>query len=1063
MNIKIQIFAKGLWKDLDLGNTKEIRYNKVINKIGNIETRELSHTNTFSISSSSQNIDVLGLNRFNPIKIATALNRKYVAKYYIDEKIVQEGFVVINNTNDNQININFIDKSLELIDKWNSTSFLKLLKDTLKDTSISRLADYRTAITEMVDYEMPTDTILNNLSEVGGRGYNLALFPNTLNSIGDKFQKYSDGNRPDSRFNPYQSRPIFNVVALLDLATESFEYTPIYDDSVEWDKIKKLFFVAKDLNKNDDKIGDGIYNRILNIENELGRAQEHFVFLPLATVGFAVMNFDVFTARTPNSVVGWEHPLHYERAIETFPGTDYRGRYTIFNPDIVNAPLGNINFSGDLFLSSPNGGLDSFNTTLTWQPRAVWTNILGTGVISKVLPIIDDVSTLEQFDFSIDKSELVTSLATGSFLGILIQLRVDVSPNVGRTLHIGFGDITIDEQVLSSGVVSFDKYGQYVANVIDLTSAASTESVKKLISGVLQQSGILIDINDKNKTVKFFSYGAYLAKRNLGEYKDWSNYVQKNSVINYNTDYGNTYAKNNEIGLSSHFEGNSYNFLMTNNENINNKFKEKAQHYVSIFKDVTSIKLIQNTVYDSYLEYTNTGLGLVSKADSLFTIPQYRADILSSGLGNINIAKIENVNYAELPKGVLEWYQMVDNSIKVTAQFLLPIQEFVNFRLDTPVFIEQLGGFYIVEEISEYIDSRNLVSIKLIKIIIDAVDLDNIRGDIQISVTFSLQEGVPTFNINTTFEFTGILPAGAIIIYQYTDQDFVSLTGTGSRVMQSITPALNGSVVQNLPHTNVIQYFNVYILDSDGSISNSYAFSVPAYVAPEMVITMWMTNVAPLPNSTGYTVNWTVTHFPLLSMLQYTDNQARDRDINFNGWEVIDGNVHSALTLGTPGNPKIVTSPSSVNRFSSRYTNWDRWHRFTINDPNNGNSQKHAYIYLEANRTHPNGHDFTGLSVPQHPSITNGFLGKISLDSSHPLTAHGSATLTVVDTSAEENSMIFYVNSGNRIYSGVEYEFRLTNPDVVCSPYDFDTNGRYKVKLTTNHDNLSSNWVEFSF
>jgi hypothetical protein len=101
---------------------------------------------------------------------------------------------------------------------------------------------------------------------------------------------------------------------------------------------------------------------------------------------------------------------------------------------------------------------------------------------------------------------------------------------------------------------------------------------------------------------------------------------------------------------------------------------------------------------------------------------QYYVDSLSSGnknpvTGNISqIPIIANVNYTKLPLGWIDWYSIVDKSVKCIATFLLPIDEIKNLKLSHPIYVEGLGGFYIIEKVEEYVDSVTPVKVKLIKL-----------------------------------------------------------------------------------------------------------------------------------------------------------------------------------------------------------------------------------------------------------------------------------------------------------------------------------------------------------
>ena len=245
-NTRIEILKDGTYVSLELGNDKSIHYNSVINKIGKTSTREISGSNTFSIPWTFHNVQTLGLNQFNAIELAASLNQKYEAKYYNEDTLFQIGFVLINNMDSGPININFIDKALFITEKWGSASY----KDLLKDNLLSIPADYQTAINEMVNYSMTKVAPLSNLTNISGETFPLALFPNTLNQIGDKWQIYEDGtDHVDNGINPYQSRPIFNTKAFITLACKAYGYDPIFHDSIDWLKVGRTYMVTEGLDK----------------------------------------------------------------------------------------------------------------------------------------------------------------------------------------------------------------------------------------------------------------------------------------------------------------------------------------------------------------------------------------------------------------------------------------------------------------------------------------------------------------------------------------------------------------------------------------------------------------------------------------------------------------------------------------------------------------------------------------------------------------------------------------------------------------------------------------------
>ena len=239
--------ANGVWAGIELYEGEGLKYNNVINKIASTTDRSLSHSNTFKIPWTKKNIETLDLNVFNPTQLATALNEKYEARYYVDNILLQEGFVVINNMDNGIPSLNFIDEALSLTDKWGSVTYKEFLQDDILLGNID--ADYLAAIDFMKVYDLDKTAVATVLPNITGETFPIAYFPNTVNCIGDKFQVDADEIRYDDRFNPYQSRPIFNAYAFLKMVTDAYGYTLIENPSVDWSKMRITAIAADKLAK----------------------------------------------------------------------------------------------------------------------------------------------------------------------------------------------------------------------------------------------------------------------------------------------------------------------------------------------------------------------------------------------------------------------------------------------------------------------------------------------------------------------------------------------------------------------------------------------------------------------------------------------------------------------------------------------------------------------------------------------------------------------------------------------------------------------------------------------
>ena len=714
METRIEILKDGEWRALRLTTSGEVRYNALINSVGDVSTREISHTNTFSLLPLKENIETLGINFFNPSKLAKALNSKYKSRYYVEDKVLQTGYVVINNTKDGQININFIDESLSIIDKWGTTTFKQLIQGNYPFPS-----DYATAIDELRDYDMDQANVLSVLSDVGSRGHKVALFPNNLNTIGDKFQKDDDGIRISNIINPYQSRPIFSTKALFDMATEGFGYTPIYDASVDWSVVDKTYIV----NKGQDENKEGSNALITTEYTTIGGSTQFY------NVGTNFNTYDWISKSMflyPLSVSVKPDDVPNFVSVETLGDDSWMGQNSIFVPNMATSNLGDIIW--EAFVS----GLAQ-DDPYQVEVKIVWRNTLGANDPT--------TRTVKYSKLGIEPTSpyITYNDAGGGIIKVTINKAIFLAANspaqetilgdihewkepVGVLVNIGtgngeqwagiLGSMRVTETRFPEGVVAFDEYGQYIPTVVDLSHNAPTQTLKQLLIASMHKEGILMNIDAKEQTVKFFSYGHYETQKEAGNFGVWSDYLQKYNYPNFNTDYGNKFGKINRIGLSSPFQGNTKDIILEN-QGEDSKYKDFTENYVKLFNDVSNVVEVPGTI--TYFEFTHKGFGIVEHEGVLGNILQGRAD--GTTQGQISVSKVANVNYALLPEGVVEWHRLVDKAVRVSASFLIPVEVMRDIDLTEPIYVEELGGFYIIEKVDEYKDSSKIVIVKLIKLI----------------------------------------------------------------------------------------------------------------------------------------------------------------------------------------------------------------------------------------------------------------------------------------------------------------------------------------------------------
>lgn len=762
MKNRIDIFKGGKWLSLRLGFKSSIKYNKIGNRIGKLTKRGISHTNTFSIPNITENQQVLGLNVFNVRDYARALNSKYIARYIIGDKLIQEGFIVINNSKDNDIKLNFIDGALNLIDKWKTVTHKQLIKSDIVD-GLVRTTDYETAITEMEDYAFNRNADPQVLTDVPNKTHGLALFPNNLNQIGENFQLVGGEDRVDDSYIVTQCRPIWNVKAFFDMATESFGYTPEYDPSINWTALENDYFTSEVASKGRD-VEEALishvaprYDRISDYAKRSytthyipsitqftiqKQASVCILFDPEQSIRGDILHMknvvgmDDFYPHTPFAA---DYNAYLEQGGGHSGITDYSAiwdNYSIFKPNIGNTTEGDISV---YYTNVVQGGV----STLGFAYAIYESNVAGVDYECMSMSVANGTGVSGDF-MTIDKSELSAPPVTaGDFVGIMMFRRsyqtvsdhVTVFSNDHADLSLTatylLDNVYVAETFLPIGEVFFGEFSEYLTTAgsgsVDLTHAASEKPIQEIILGLMQKEGVLMNIDDQAKTIKFFSYGHYEKQKEDNNYSDWSEYFRHGSEIIRNTDYGKAYGKKNRISLSDPFHGNYFDRTLLNYHE-DSKYPAFKKSEVAAFKDVTGAVSITSATEEvagdsSYLEFSTSedGLSLVTYVgDVVGNLTHIDVAGIGSTSGDTTFTglhKVANLNYLILPNGVQEWYSVVDNALRVTGKFLLPVHVVRTLDISEPIYINELGGFYIIEEIAEYVDSKTVVNVKLIKLI----------------------------------------------------------------------------------------------------------------------------------------------------------------------------------------------------------------------------------------------------------------------------------------------------------------------------------------------------------
>ena len=845
-NTRLEILKNDSYIELQLMDSKSIKYNKVINKIGSITTRELSHSNTFAIPWTAENSKALGLNVFNSASLANALNTKYNANYYVEDQLLQTGFVVVNNTQGGVININFIDEALSITSEWGSTSYKDLLQSSLLNSAIASIdSEFTDAIQDLRNYTMPKTGVVSIVGNISAtKGYPMALFPNTLNCIGDSFQVYEGGGRTaNDKFNPYQTRPLYNAMAFIYTVCYAYGYTPILNSSVDWENIEETYLAADGLDQGevDDSGITDIANPVVSYTPPHHTEYIWFTTPPI-NIWQTSMEFSGTSGISASAIANFpSNPT----GINSSPASlaSWRTSRKIYIPTLEDDNVGEIKFLGTAPYTVGNTGDNIF---VYWA----WTNTSGGDVITEAFPSANltknyDTST-SSFEITIDKVVFDSPPTNGGDL-VGIYITSDGASNTQSSQ--GMLNMSVEESYLPSGFVSFDEQGQFLQEDIDLTYAApQSKNIKELLNGLLQAKGMLMNIDTKTKEIEFFTYAYYGTQVSSGNFKDWADYLQEYESPKFNTNFGNQYAIKNDIGLGSPYRGNTFSTFL-GNQTEQSRLKEYGTNYNTVYNDVTKVLVINNPS-NPYTEYSVESMALVESDGFLGTVEQQRFD--KSSQGNITgIPLVANVNYSYIPSGVRSWYKLLDESVRCKPMFLLPLSEIRNLDLREPIYIEKLGGYYIIEEIDGYVDSTTPVMVKLIKLS-DSFIVSPPQLPSSISLTSSAIEpnGFTSFNwvISNNYSFNNYTPTSATIEAIQVDSGGIptGLTKNGTIDISSSNFTFNFPIVLGSEEGT----WNTKITDNQSLESNETSVFVGTVPLPPSVSLLQLTE-EPLVNDSS--------------------------------------------------------------------------------------------------------------------------------------------------------------------------------------------------------------------
>jgi hypothetical protein len=702
MDYSIEVFKDNEWKALELFSGTKAKYNIISNIIGEPNQREISHSNTYSLPKTRRNKNILGLREFNNSYLVRSLNSKYDCRISIRGNVVDKYYLVINNIIDN-ININIIDRELGLLDNWGEITYQELLND---DALVSNLSSiFQNEIQGIKDY-----VIDNALVPIYS---SIVSFPNTLNVIGDKFNVDENGDRISSgHFNVYQSRPIWNVSDFLWIICSAYGYTAHFLDGVDEKVLETSYFVSENSSEDPDR---SIYSDTKDSVSEYYGTYNPDTHIREQYFAFQFDDTEKYTR--PVDIPGYVSDL--------LPDPTYR-RYeytrSVYSPDMSKGPIGTIQYDFDyLAVSAP--------LEFKYNTYAIFRKSNSKVVQKELSNVLLDSSNLIKDGYGPDRHQLnrvprgtikiqvqksdIESLAgQDSFIGIVLLAKI-IQYNAGDVEDFcTYENLTIYEEYYADDVIPHDEYGQYYLNSVpNLTlEAPATISVKKLLSLILQQQGLMCDINEKVKQVRFYNYETVKQRILNRDFYDWSDYLLKYEELEENTDFGDKYANINKISLDEPYAGNVYPYKLSSP--ANGKRDNSVDFKVEGLKDVSGVKYVNIGGSHPYFEYTNQGLGLVSSTRKSGYLEVYRVGgIPGGGSSTSNLDLVENINYSDIPIGVRSWYEIIDFGMKIKGSFLLPTSIVKTLDKTKPVYLNEIRACLIIEEIKEYVDSQTPVEI----------------------------------------------------------------------------------------------------------------------------------------------------------------------------------------------------------------------------------------------------------------------------------------------------------------------------------------------------------------
>lgn len=701
MGIKLEVYNDE-WYEIKLKKSQKPKINVTGGSIKSPSTRKITHSNSFTLPLIETNLRALGLNQYNVNQLVSATNSKYPSRISSDLGLVSEGYLLVNRIDDDGIVVNTFTTDLGLLDQWGADSLIEAFSGAPSETTPT---DFITKINQLRSYTItPTSLPLTQLTDMPA-GYPVAYFPTNLNKIGEKFSKNTDDSRYEDAINSYQTRPIFNCRALIELAAYKYGYEPVFSDNIDTDQIESEFVTGEGTASYKD--GTAVNKQRIATTNILterdGNTQADYIVTGFKSEG-ALAPID-FNAQGQN--YDWSN-------FATTAGLKDIG----FIAHACLFPFKGDNFLGNIEVSMRHSGAVAGTNTKAvvmgaWS-SSVDDNVKGVSITTT--PVVDSEIS-GTISFSADKADFIEPANAETFLGFcvfMINTTAVISAGAGT-----FSNCTLDEEYTSEQGGVYDEDDQYIEGVTNLMVELPNMTVKTFISRMLERHGMKMQINEADKQILFYNYADTIAKAKLGEIRDWSSYkIRTKSKTTY---LGSEYGSRNIISLSNPIRGNQFEKQLLD-QGSSSRYDPVKEAPISALNDIEETNIIPEMVTNAGTsEVTLKKIGLVTVDGGLSSIHQCRVDDLKVTSYINDVPNVKQVDFNSLPAGVHLWYDVAAKSVVEEALFLLPQWAIKNVDLITPIYID--GNLYILDEIQEYEDEQTLCILKLIQIGSDVLNL----------------------------------------------------------------------------------------------------------------------------------------------------------------------------------------------------------------------------------------------------------------------------------------------------------------------------------------------------